>query len=149
MKNSVQSVLAILALASAVAAGEASATPSLTPAATTVSPSANLFPAEHVQLTDGVLADVADAIQNDTISSIFTFGSTDPSVSKRGLHRCKVMPGDRAWPWDLIWEIFNLLLGNRLVKTTPLAAYCYPDWPEYDAGKCAAITQQWLSSDLQ
>lgn len=114
------------------------------------SPSATPFPAEPVQLTDGVLADVTDAIQNDTVSSIFTFTSTDSSsISKRSLHRCKVMPGDRDWPCDLIWEIFSLLLGNRLVKTTPLAAYCYPDWPEYDAGKCASITAQWLSSDLQ
>ncbi|KAF7162415.1 hypothetical protein CNMCM6106_009389 [Aspergillus hiratsukae] len=148
MKKSVQSVLALLAVASAVAAQEASATPSLAPAATSVSPSATLFPAEIVQLTDSVLADVADAIQNDTVSSIFNFASTDYSVSKRSLHRCKVMPGDRAWPCDLIWEIFNLLLGDRLVKTTPLAAYCYPDWPEYDAAKCASITAQWLSSDL-
>ncbi|KAF7133749.1 hypothetical protein CNMCM5793_005103 [Aspergillus hiratsukae] len=148
MKKSVQSVLALLAVASAVAAQEASATPSLAPAATSVSPSATLFPAEIVQLTDSVLADVADAIQNDTVSSIFNFASTDSSVSKRSLHRCKVMPGDRAWPCDLIWEIFNLLLGDRLVKTTPLAAYCYPGWPEYDATKCASITAQWLSSDL-
>ncbi|GIK00952.1 hypothetical protein Aspvir_004982 [Aspergillus viridinutans] len=146
MKNS---VLAILAVASAVAAQEASVTASLTPAATTVAPSATLFPSETIQLTDGVLADVADTIQNETISSMLTFASTNStSVSKRSLHQCKVMPGDGAWPNDLIWGIFNLLLGNRLVKTTPLAAYCYPDWPEYDAAKCATITSQWISSDL-
>jgi hypothetical protein len=147
MKNS---VVAILAVASAVAAQEASVTASLTAAATTVSPSETLFPAETIQLTDGVLADVADTIQNETISSMFTFASTNStSVSKRSWHQCKVMPGDRAWPNDLIWGIFNLLLGDRLVKTTPLAAYCYPDWPEYDAAKCATITSQWISSNLQ
>ncbi|GIC90307.1 FAD-binding oxidoreductase [Aspergillus udagawae] len=146
MKNS---VVAILAVASAVAAQEASVTASLTAAATTVSPSETLFPSETIQLTDGVLADVADTIQNETISSMFTFASTNStSVSKRSWHQCKVMPGDRAWPNDLIWGIFNLLLGDRLVKTTPLAAYCYPDWPEYDAAKCATITSQWISSNL-
>ncbi|GFF78934.1 6-hydroxy-D-nicotine oxidase [Aspergillus udagawae] len=146
MKNS---VVAILAMAFAVAAQEASVTASLTPAATTVSPSETLFPSETIQLTEGVLADVADTIQNETISSMFTFASTNStSVSKRSWHQCKVMPGDRAWPNDLIWGIFNLLLGDRLVKTTPLAAYCYPDWPEYDAAKCATITSQWISSNL-
>jgi hypothetical protein len=59
------------------------------------------------------------------------------------------MPGDEEWPSALTWEIFDLLLGGSLIKATPLAAYCYPDWPEYDADKCSEITANWIISDIQ
>jgi hypothetical protein len=101
-------------------------------------------------LTDDVLADVAATIQNDTISSLFAFAnSANSTVSKRSGHSCKTMPGDFLWPVSLVWDIFDLLLGGRLIKATPLAASCYKAWPEYDADTCATITAAWTSSDLQ
>ncbi|KAE8391210.1 hypothetical protein BDV23DRAFT_182731 [Aspergillus alliaceus] len=153
MKGFVSFTLATLAGATAVmSAQDASVqTASLKPAATTVFPAAaTLFPAETVQLTDDVLADVSSSIQNPNISDLFKFASHSnaSSLSKRGLHNCKLMPGDLFWPIDLVWDIFDLLLGKRLIKAVPLAAYCYPNWAEYDADKCATITSQWATSNL-
>jgi hypothetical protein len=100
-------------------------------------------------LTDAVLEDVAASIQNESILSLFTFASSNTTVSKRTGHSCKLMPGDFLWPVTLIWDIFDLLLGGALIKTTPLAASCYPSWPEYNADTCDTITADWLLSNLQ
>jgi hypothetical protein len=59
------------------------------------------------------------------------------------------MPGDWLWPVDLVWDIFDILLGGVLLKPAPLAAACYPSWPEYDADLCTTITPNWLRSNLQ
>lgn len=145
---------ATLAAVSVASAQDTNVTASLSVAATTVAATASsaptLFPVETVQLTDDVLADVVATIQNDTISSLFAFAnSTNSTVSKRSGHSCKVMPGDFLWPIGLIWDIFDLLLGGRLIKTTPLAASCYKAWPQYNAETCATITSEWLTSNLQ
>ncbi|KKK22284.1 FAD binding domain protein [Aspergillus ochraceoroseus] len=134
MKGLLSSAVATLAAVTAVGAQNVTVPLSLSAAATTVSASATLFPAET----------------NSTVSNMFGFASntTNSTLSKRSLHFCKLMPGDFFWPSDIIWYIFDLLLGNRLVKTTPLAAVCYPDWPEYDADQCATIKSEWYSSDL-
>lgn len=155
MKISLCTVAVSTAFASVATAQAASGTLSLAPAATTITTSSPfapaLFPLEAVQLTDEVLANVASAIQNETISSLFVFGSnsTSSAASKRSARQCKLLPGDRLWPVGLLWDIFDLLLGGRLIKATPLAASCYPEWPEYDAGTCATITSEWLTSNLQ
>ncbi|KAL3478334.1 hypothetical protein BJX99DRAFT_224640 [Aspergillus californicus] len=149
MRTAVSSTLATLAVAAVATAQDASAAASLTPAATTVSPSATLFPLEAVQLTDDVLVDVAATIKNTSVSDLFAFANASAStLSKRDLPECKTKLGDSTWPSTLIWGVFDLLLGGRLIKAEPLAAYCYPDWPEYDADKCSTITTQWTSSDL-
>lgn len=144
---------AISVVISVASAQDANITASLT-AATTVVASASsapsLFPVETIQLTDDFLADVAATIQNDTISSLFAFAnSTNSMVSKRSGHSCKLMPGGFLWPVGLVWDIFDLLLGGRLIKTTPLAASCYTAWPEYNADTCATVTADWLLSNLQ
>lgn len=127
-------------------------TTSLAAASTTVVATTDsaplLFHNEKVQLTEGVLSDVAATLQNSTVANMFAFAS-DSSVAKRSVHNsCKVMPGDFLWPVELIWEVFDLLLGGSLIKTVPLGSYCYPDWPQYDAAKCASISADWLTSDL-
>ncbi|KAJ5373241.1 FAD linked oxidase N-terminal [Penicillium concentricum] len=138
-------------IASASLAGAMSTT-SLTEAATTVAATANsapsLFPNEKVQLTEGVLSDVSAALQNNTVANMFAFAS-ESTVPKRSVrHSCKVMPGDSWWPVDLIWDVFDILLGGSLIKTVPLASSCYPDWPQYNPTKCARISADWLSSNL-
>lgn len=143
MKNLLPCALATLAVAAAAAEFPS---PSLKPAATAV-PSDTLFPRESLQLTDDVLDEVEAAIQNKSVSDLFKFG--DSAVSKRSGRSCKTLPGDSLWPSSLLWEIFDLLLGRRLIKASPLAAVCYPDWPEYDADRCDEITAQWSTSDLQ
>ncbi|KAH8432946.1 uncharacterized protein LDX57_010580 [Aspergillus melleus] len=154
MKGALASVLTTSVIASAYAQGT-TAIASLTPAATTVTTSAtaapSLFSSETVQLTDECLDDVAATLKNETLSNMFVFAdsSSNSSVSKRSArHSCKLMPGDFWWPLDLVWDIFDLLLGGRLIKASPLAAVCYPDWPEYDADKCTDLASQWTSSDL-
>lgn len=155
MKGAFRSVLTTSVIAS-VLAQDTTAVSSLTPAATTVTASAtaapSLFESETIQLTDECLDDVAATLKNDTLSNMFQFAdsSSNSSVSKRSAKRsCKVMPGDFWWPVDLVWDIFDLLLGDRLIKASPLAAACYPDWPEYDADKCTELASQWTSADLQ
>lgn len=115
---------------------QAMSTASLTAAAATVADTAgsapSLFDNERVQLTEGVLADVSAALQNNSVASMFAFASSssEPTVAKRRQrHSCKVMAGDFWWPVDLVWDVFDLLLGSSLIKTVPLASYCYPDWP--------------------
>jgi hypothetical protein len=141
------SAFAILASAQSI-----SSSTSLAPAATTVASSVSaaldLFPAESIQLTDAILADVTSILDNVNISSLFAFESNS-SLTKRSHPSCKLMPGDALWPSDRIWDIFDILLGRRLIKAAPLAAVCYPSWPEYDADSCSTITANWLLSNLQ
>lgn len=143
------------ALVSVASAQDPDVTSSLYEAATTVtasSPSAPpLFNGESLQLTEEVLADVAAIIQNETISDMFAFGTeADSSLTRRTVRRCKAMPGDLLYPINLVWDIFGLLLGRgRLIKGAPLAAVCYPQWPQYNKAKCDSITAQWLTSNLQ
>jgi hypothetical protein len=147
-------LLAVVACAAAVTcAQDSTTTVCLAPAVetvstTTASAAAAYFTGEAVQLTDSALANVTETINNDTISSLFAFES-NTTVSKRAASVCKVMPGDLLWPITLIWDVFDLLLGGALIKTSPLAASCYPARPEYNAETCATITAAWLTSDLQ
>jgi hypothetical protein len=99
------------------------------------------FPDETLQLTDDILANLTE-LQLSNIS-LFTFDNTT-DLSKRGLRDgCKTYPGDLLWPSDLTWKIFNILTGGALIKTTPYASPCYDDYGNYDAAKCAFITNNW------
>lgn len=152
MKSLVYLAAATSAFVSLVSTQDTTNTTSVTVAAETVSASVSaaptLFVGEAVQLTDAVLDNVTATINNDSISSLFTFSSND-TLARRTTHSCKLMPGDRLWPIKLVWDIFDLLLGGALIKASPLAAVCYPSWPQYNAAKCAAVTADWLISDLQ
>ncbi|ESZ91317.1 FAD binding domain protein [Sclerotinia borealis F-4128] len=154
MKTSSSLVVAVAILCSVISA-QSIVTSTLSPATTTVvsfsTPS--LFSSEVVQLTEGVLDTVASSISNASISDLFAFGTdadadADAAVAKRTTRACKLLPGDALWPITLIWDILDILLGGSLIKTTPLAAVCYPDWPEYDVTKCASITADWYFSEL-
>ncbi|KAK2054369.1 FAD binding domain-containing protein [Colletotrichum caudatum] len=59
--------------------------------------------------------------------------------------RCKVYPGDAAWPSDEAWASLNERVDNRLLKPRPRAAACY-DGPEYDAAACAEMSADWTNS---
>ncbi|OJJ43548.1 hypothetical protein ASPZODRAFT_145903 [Penicilliopsis zonata CBS 506.65] len=152
--------LAIAAGAS-LARAQSSSSSALTAAATTVAATAasgapSLFPYERVQLTEGVLAELCAALKNDSLADLFAFGSSsnstsaDSTVEKRSnvKHSCKVMPGDAGWPSERVWDLFDILVGGNLIKAVPLASYCYPEWPNYNADKCATITADWLTSNL-
>lgn len=118
----------------------------LSPAAAVVS-DAGLLTSETLQLTDDVLANLS-AIDLAN-ASLFNFDDNATTVDKRSLS-CKVFPGDSAYPSTLVWYIFDLLIGGRLIKTVPLAAPCYSDWPaETNAALCTTITNNWTDSYLQ
>ncbi|GAQ04725.1 hypothetical protein ALT_2046 [Aspergillus lentulus] len=108
---------------------------------------APLFPAETLQLTDAVLANISFTIQTQT--QLFAFGnnaSGSANLTARGVKFCKVFPDDILWPSKRTWELLDMLLGGALVKTVPLAASCYSAWPEYDAAECEAVTSNWTNS---
>jgi hypothetical protein len=109
-----------------------------------------LFPYETIQLTDEIVTNMTNI--NLTNASLFAFDiANETGVGARANSSpCKVFPGDQAWPSPLVWWIFDLLLGDRLIKTTPLAAPCYNDWPAVEnAAECTYITDEWTNSTLQ
>jgi len=108
-----------------------------------------LFATETVQLTDEIAANLSSI--NLANASLFAFDTNETSVGESSTSsRCKVFPGDAAWPSPLTWWIFDLLLGNRLIKTIPLAAPCYNDWPAVEnAAECTYISNDWTNSTLQ
>jgi hypothetical protein len=144
-----------LALVASASFAQATPTTSITAAATIVADTAvsapPLFHHERVQLTEGVLAGVSEALQNESVAGMFAFAnsSSRSTLTERSTkHSCKLMPGDIRWPSERVWDVLDHLLGGNLIKTVPLASYCYPEWPQYNAAKCANITADWLNSDL-
>ena len=61
---------------------------------------------------------------------------------------CSAIP-TAEWPSPQVWDQFNQTLNGALIKTVPLAAVCYRDWPEYNPERCNDITNRWNSSALQ
>lgn len=104
---------------------------------------AQFFQWETLQLTQPVLTNLTN--MNLTNVALFDF----PTTSSASTSQCKVFPGDTNWPSPITWEVLNLLTGGALIKTVPLAAPCYSDWPEYDPTECASITSQWSDPHLQ
>ncbi|KAF2746115.1 FAD-binding domain-containing protein [Sporormia fimetaria CBS 119925] len=119
------------------------------PAATTVPSShaagAPLQAAETLQLTDGVIDRIASDDTTAEYAEYFAFPnsriSSNGRLARRAASaRCKTFPGDAHWPKQIIWDIFNLLLGGALIPAKPSAASCYDSqWGPKDAGKCANV----------
>ncbi len=106
------------------------------------------FDWETVQLSDADLAKAfgpAAVAPNGPAGSAGSAGPPGPAGAKQ----CKVFPGDAAWPSDSVWASFNASVGGALIKTVPLAAPCYKNWPQYDAAKCAQIEANWHDPHLQ
>lgn len=132
-----------------------SSTPtSLAPAAQTVSSSsaagAPLFATEQVQLTQPVIDNLTTTL-NESTAALFAFGNStaNSTLAARSFGSCKVFPGDAFWPSELIWDIFNLLLGGALIKTVPSASPCYNGWGDFNSAECSAIAAQWNNSNFQ
>ncbi|KAF2200496.1 FAD binding domain-containing protein [Delitschia confertaspora ATCC 74209] len=82
-------------------------------------------------------------VVSSSLRSLFRSGlSLSPNKSTS---RCKVFPGDAAWPREEVWDILNVLTGKRLLKPKPQARVCY-NGPDYDAAKCAQLTANWTRS---
>lgn len=144
-------------LGSPVIASDAMTSASVSPAAETViadsSAGTNIFPQEAVQLTDDVLYSVDQQLSEVDVLALFGFeNSTDRTAEARRVRRsgvCKVYPGDWNFPAKAVWNVFDLLLGGALIKTTPVAAPCYKSSGVYDAAKCADISARFMTDELQ
>ncbi|KAK4677478.1 hypothetical protein QC764_405020 [Podospora pseudoanserina] len=94
------------------------------------------------------------AINSTNNAELFDFGPVEgtPASSKiiGGIPRprCKTFPGDPLWPSNSVWNLLNLTLGGALIKTVPLAAPCYSDWPQYDAAQCEYVKTNWNRPQL-
>jgi hypothetical protein len=97
-------------------------------------------------LTDDVLFNLTDL--GLTNISYFYYDEAS-SVQRRSLGRCKTYPGDLFWPHKIAWQVFDLLVGGALIKTTPLASPCYDDFGNQDTAKCEAINSKWTDSMMQ
>lgn len=145
--------------AAVVRAQDPEATPStnaVAPAATVVQTpdeaGVDLFAEETVQLTDTVVAGLVDDEFVAEYADLFAFADTTvsslPGRTRRRLRRslrCKTTPADLLWPSKSTWGVFDLLLGGALEKVTPIASVCYEssEYNNYDAAKCAKITNEW------
>ncbi|KAF2641400.1 FAD-binding domain-containing protein [Massarina eburnea CBS 473.64] len=116
--------------------------PAATAVAETEAAGAPLQTAEIQQLTDGVV----DRIRSDESTAEYAqyFAFEDSPISTQGRRRaspsCKTFPGDSNWPIDIVWDIFDLLLGKALIPTKPVGAPCYDSqWGKKNATKCASI----------
>lgn len=106
------------------------------------------MPFETKQLSDSTIADLTSLYPN--AARYFDFGnasSAAPSiVAETG---CKAFPGESHWPSEDRWSLLTSLTGEALIKGEPSAAVCYQDWPQYDTGSCASVTEEWESPEFQ
>ena len=127
----------------AATSGTVAPAAAVVPATALTAAGAQLFQWETLQLTQPVLANLTN--MNLTDVTLFSF----PTTSSASTSRCKVFPGDANWPSPIAWEVLNILTGDALIQTVPLAAPCYSGWLEYNATACASITSQWSDPHLQ
>ena len=112
----------------------------------------DLFNFEKTQLTAGTLANAqGSGLDAGNLTSLFgPASSSQSSGGKKEPSRCKAYPGTPEWPSDLVWKAFNGLLGGALIKTVPLAAPCFNNWPAVrDPARCASISARWNDFRLQ
>jgi hypothetical protein len=68
------------------------------------------------------------------VSFFFTYSNAQASTS------CKVVPSSPQWPAESAWATLNATITGRLMKPLAPAAACHRDQPNYDAGACEEIT---------
>ncbi|OHW97357.1 FAD binding domain-containing protein [Colletotrichum incanum] len=79
------------------------------------------------------------------LSTLLFYAVAAASTGVAAAVRCKVYPGDAAWPSDEEWSSLNARVDNRLLKPRPQAAACY-NGPEYDAAACVKMSTNWTNS---
>lgn len=134
----------------------AASSASIAPAAARVSTDSvsgvDLFDVEAVQLTDQILHEINAQTNGTDLLALVGFQNTTESSASLLLRRsgsCKVFPGDWNYPKSNTWSLLDLLLGNALIKTTPVAAQCYKNSGVYDEAECADISARFTTADLQ
>ncbi|KAK4442926.1 FAD binding domain-containing protein [Podospora aff. communis PSN243] len=148
--GSLTSIVGLFALTVPTCANEARIS-DLPAALERVETNSGLFEFEKLQLTDNVL-DKLSKFQLGELSAI-SFAQLPQHLATRQSNvtqpKCKNYPGDAEWPSDAAWRLFNILLGDRLIKTVPEASLCYPEWGQYSAAACEKLTAGWNNSTLR
>ncbi|KAI1081714.1 hypothetical protein F5B20DRAFT_535046 [Whalleya microplaca] len=54
---------------------------------------------------------------------------------------CHYMPGDTAWPTQIVWSTFNESIGGKVILACPLAQVCHGS--NYDPASCSKIRDSW------
>ncbi|KAF4958778.1 hypothetical protein FGADI_2122 [Fusarium gaditjirri] len=62
--------------------------------------------------------------------------------------RCRCVPDQSCWPSPTDWKAFDTKIGGGLIKTEPIAQFCYPG-PEEDLKQCAYVSRMWSDQDFQ
>ncbi|KAI7370077.1 FAD/FMN-containing isoamyl alcohol oxidase MreA [Hortaea werneckii] len=139
-------------------ASSTTATSTTSPKATLTpsSGSVPLFPFEEQQWSQASL----DKLRGPQ-RRLFAFDKTsvthdtqrrNPPASGPGSHadveaRCKVYPGDPAWPSLGEWDLLNKTLDGVLIKGVPAADVCYFNGTaRHDKGACVKLAANWTSS---
>ncbi|ROW07640.1 hypothetical protein VPNG_06814 [Cytospora leucostoma] len=113
-----------------------------------------LFAEEKIQLTDTSLNNLAKQLSERSIGINYTainnvFGfSNSTSVSTQSTADCKTYAGDSAWPDELLWYAFDLLLNDALLEVPPIGSSCYTNWDNYDEDLCASLSAEFTNSYL-
>ena len=131
--------------------GQSSSIPDVEPAAAFVPATpvagAPLQEAETLQLTDAVIERLVTEQDVSEYAEYFAFddstAASDARVRRAASASCKTFPGDLAWPKEIVWDIFNVLLGGALIPTKPIAASCYDSkWGKKDGAKCTEVANK-------
>lgn len=148
-RNCICSVVTVVSFLSSTASGQSS-TSLIAPAeAVVTNPSASLLGAETLQLTENVFDTMLNNKVTNEFAHIFAFESND-TLSKRQSASCKTYPGDRLWPSKLVWGVFDLLLGRRLLATEPIASPCYDSvWGAKNPAECNALVGRFTKATTQ
>ena len=110
------------------------------------------FDFEKAQLTTATLTNArGSGLDAGNLTNLFGSASSIQSSSgKKVTPGCKAYPGTSEWPSDLVWKAFDSLIGGALIKTVPLAAPCFNNWPTVrDPTKCASVSAHWSDFRLQ
>ncbi|KAF2259787.1 FAD binding domain-containing protein [Lojkania enalia] len=73
--------------------------------------------------------------------SLLSLAVASPAPAAASPPRCKVLPGDAAWPKTADWNYLNKTVGGSLTATVPLASVCHD--PNYDEEKCNDLKARW------
>ena len=70
------------------------------------------------------------------------------------IQKCKIFPGDPAWPSPEEWSQFNTSINGALLTPIPPGSVCYKSSPSFDPIKCdfvlnnASSTNFWFADPL-
>ncbi|KAF1834148.1 hypothetical protein BDW02DRAFT_598395 [Decorospora gaudefroyi] len=124
--------------------------PAATPVPVASVAGAPLQESEILQLTDAVVKRLVDDDSISKYAEYFAFDDSDVASGKQARRAasasCKTFLDNSSWPKDIIWKLFDVLLGGALIPTKPVAAPCYDSqWGKKDSAKCADVTNNFTN----